>query len=232
MNNYQKQQHQVFEQLEKEVRAGKTTVTLVETMDNYATDQRLCLTSVVFLPPELQKIVTDKIIAPLKQADSRQYYYPPASLHITIQSIRTVPANFPPRFTAGDIVKVKKVFQQVVVEFRPFTFELRGLLEMPTSIAIRAYSDKILGNLALELRKRLAEAGVPDNKQYISPDIVFGNLTVCRYTTEPNDNFKTNIAELKTADWGELEVRKINLITTNAVCHPDKTKILATYNLK
>ncbi|MFH2104782.1 MAG: hypothetical protein ABII72_00945 [Parcubacteria group bacterium] len=232
MNDYQKQQHEAFEQLEKEVRARETTVTLVETMADYAADQRLCLTSVVFPPPELQKTVLDNIIAPLKQADDRQCYYPPTSLHVTIQSIRTVPADFPPRFTTEDIEKVKKVFQQVLSQHSSFTFKLKGLLELPTSLSIRAYSNKTLGDLALELRKELAKAGVPDNKQYISPDVVFGNMTICRYTTEPNEGFQTKIAELKTTDWGKLEVREINLITTSAVCHPDKTTILTTYNLK
>ncbi|NQV13225.1 MAG: hypothetical protein HQ530_02880 [Parcubacteria group bacterium] len=228
MNNYQKQQYQVFEKLEQEAATGETKATLVETRRDYASDKRICLTSIVFATPKIQQVIMDKIIEPLRQTDDRQYFFPPESLHITIQNVRTAGGSFTPE----DVKKAKKVFQNIVPKYKSFVFELRGLLSLPTSLAIRAYSDKTLADLVFGLRKELAKAGVPDDKQYASTNILFGNMTVCRYTTEPNENFRAKVAESKTVDLGKLEVGEIDLITTSAVCHPDKTKILATYNLK
>jgi len=230
MPAYQEKQHAVFEKLEKDAAAGQAKATFVEPLKDYAGDQKICLTSVVFLSPSLRQAVVEKIVGPLQNTDRRQYYSHFDSLHITTQNVRTI--HQPPLFTNQDIIKAKEVFQKVVPKYKVFNFNLRGLLELPTSLAIRAYSDSTLKDLVLELRQELRQAGVPDDKKYASEEVVFGNTTICRYTTKPNADFMSKVHELKNTEIGNLEVTKISLITTNVVCHPNKTKIIETYNLQ
>jgi len=177
MSKYQQLQETVFNQLEKDAKEGKASATFVEPRDDYAGDPGRCLTSVAFLSPTLRQTVIEKIIDPLKNIDDRQYYFPSDSLHITTQNVRVV--NDPPLFTAENIAKTKQIFSKVTAKYQPFTLELKGLLELPTSISIRGYSDKIFGDFVLELRKELKKAGIPDDKKYASPNIVFGNSTIC-----------------------------------------------------
>lgn len=230
MSTYQEKQKQVIDELERKAKEGKSPATIVESMDNYADDKQICLTSVVFLDKRVSNNISRNLIELLRRSDNQQYYYPPDSLHITIQTIRII--HDPPAFTASDIAKTKQVFAQVVPKYQSFMFELKGLLELPTSLAIRAYSSKVFGDFVLELRTKLSRAGIPDDKKYVSEDIVFGNTTICRYTTASNKDFNNMAKKLKNMAVGETSAKTISLITTNAVCHPDKTKILATYNLK
>jgi hypothetical protein len=230
MLTYQKEQYKIFEKLEGKFKKGKIPSTIVGSMSDYANDGQLCLTSVVFLSQDLQKIIQDKIINPLKKIDSRQYYYLPESLHLTIQNIRTI--HDPSLFTNKDVEKARGVFSKIVSRCQSFDFELTGLLELPTSLSVRAYSSEVLKDIVLKLREEMNMAGISDNKEYISDNIFFGNDTVCRYMKKPNKDFKNKIKELKKTGIGKLNVKTISLITTNIVCHSQKTEIIESYNLK
>lgn len=230
MSRYQQLQETVFNQLEKDAKKGNASATFVEPLSDYAGDQQMCLTSVAFLPPVLCQVVINKIIKPLKKVDDRQYYFPSNSLHVTIQNIRVI--SSPLLFTADDIEKAKQIFHKVTAKYSPLILELKGILELPNSLSIRGYSDKIFGDFVLELRAELKKAGIPDNKKYASKNVVFGNSTICRFTKEPTKEFFAKVKELKNIEIGKFEIKTVSLITTNAVCHPDKTKIIETYNLR
>ena len=47
------------------------------------------------------------------------------------------------------------------------------------------------------MRHQLIENNVPDNKKYASDDVIFGNITLCRYVSEPNNSFFTVVREQK-----------------------------------
>lgn len=94
------------------------------------------------------------------------------------------------------------------------------------------FSEEIFANLVLELRSELIKHNVPDNKTYASNKIMFGNITLSRYTSPPNKAFFDIVKELKNIEIGKFEVKTISLITTNSVCHPTKTKIISKYKLK
>ena len=105
------------------------------------------------------------------------------------------------------------------------------MFELPTSVGIRAFCDEILKEIAFEIRENLEREGVPDNKTYGSNDVVIANSTICRYTTKPNENFFRKVSELKNIEIGKFKAKKVSLITTNAICHPKKTKVLSEYYL-
>ena len=230
MGEYQKKQLEITKRIEESFRNGHNLSTIVEPASNYVNDNRICLTSVVFIPQDLEKRIIDNITNILQEINPIQYFYIPKSFHVTIQNIRTI--ENPPLFNNEDIEKVRKVFGGIIHKYSAFTFELKRLFELPTSLAISAFSNEIFGNLVLELREGLEKAGVPDNKTYIDGDAVIANATISRFTNTPNPAFKQKVKELKELEIGSFQVKKISLITTNAVCHPAKTRIIEEYLLK
>lgn len=223
---YQDQQQELFNRLEQ----GSATASIVEIVDDYTDDVRMCFTSVVFLSDEIRSLIISRLIEPLREADTRQYFYMPESLHITIQNIRQV--NNPPQFTKEDIVAVQNIFREVLSRHERFSFDLQGLFMMPTSLSVRAFSDERLKKLVIDLRRSLERAGVSDDKQYASDDVVFGNCTFCRYTEKPNNVFTSMIRDLKQVRIGTQEVDRVSLITTNTACRPEKTKIIEQFSLQ
>lgn len=230
MNSYHQKQQKVISQIENEDKSGKSPSTIVKPVKDYINDNRICFTSVVFLPIQLEQKIIDKIIILLSKADRHQYFYTPGSFHLTIQNIRTI--SDPPLFNNNDIEKTKEVFAKIIPKYNRFTFKLKGLFELPTSLAVCGYTDETFTTLSSELTHKLIKAGVPDNKKYFTQDIIFGNLTFCRYTQKPNAQFMKIVSELKNVEIGDFEVKSISLITTNAAATPNKTQIIQDYPLK
>lgn len=229
MDNYQARQLELTKKIEEDFKNGNSRSTIVEPVSDYINDNRICLTSVVFLPQDLENKIIDEVIIPLRRNDPAQYFYVPNSFHVTIRNIR-ISAD-PPSFNNIDIKKAKEVFRKIIPRHHSFKFEIKRLFELPTSLAISAFSNETLGNLALELGRELRKAGIPDNKIYANENIVIGNTTISRFTSKPNSDFWEKVKELKQISIGSFEVRKIYLITTNAVCHPSKTKVIGEYSL-
>ncbi|MEX2007688.1 MAG: hypothetical protein WD992_02855 [Candidatus Levyibacteriota bacterium] len=224
---YKSLQKSLMDKLEKD--AGKSS-TIVTMLSDYANDNQISLALVYFLPKALTEKIYAKLINPLEKADSQQYYYLKQSLHITIQPIRVI--HSPPNFTVEDIEKVRVSFSKIIPKLFTINFSLEGLLKLPTSLALRAYADVNLGKLILALEKVLSEIGVPNDKKYLSGKVFWGNSTLCRYTSLPNEAFLRTIEKLKDVKLGLLKVESVSLITTNPVVAPDKTQIIETYHLK
>lgn len=228
--SYQEKQRRLIKAIETKFKKGETPSTIVQPVADFANDKQICLTSVTFIPEDIQEIIVDKLIKPLKTADEKQYFYLPNSLHLTIQNIRTI--HDPPLFTEKDIETTRKVFNEIVTKYTPPVFHLKDLFELPWSLSLCAYSDKTYGDMVLNLRETLIQAGVPDDKKYASKDTVFGNITLCRYNNKPNDSFMKKIEEFKKVNVTRFMVKNVFLITTNSVCHPDHTEILDKFSFQ
>lgn len=226
MGSYQEEQLRLIKRIEEGFKNGQSPSTIVEPVDDYTKDNRICLTLVTFLPSNLENGIIKKLIIPLQNADQRHYFYVPTSFHITIQNVRTIAQ--PPLFNNADIEKVKAVLERTIPQFSSLEFNLKRIFQLPTSLSICAFTDKSLGNLALRIREELVKEGVSDNKQYANREVVFANTTFCRYQTEPNEEFKKLVNELKDVKIGEFEAKDVSLITTNCVCLPEMTKILSS----
>lgn len=229
MNAYSQKQLQAFNKIEESFKKEEWISTLVEPVSDYVNDNRIGLTSVAFVPNNLVQKIIKQLIEPLKKVNPTQYFYIPDSFHNTINNIRTAAET--PLFNNEDIKKVREVFERIVPRHKSFSFELKRLFELPTSLAICTFSDKTLADLVLELRTELKKIGVPDNKSYFVEDIIVGNTTISRFTSIPNATFKEKVKELKEIEIGSFEVKKIFLITTNSVCHPLKTTVIDEYSL-
>ena len=227
--SYQEKQHELFERLEAEFRKNRNAAEIIEPVSDYAGDNRIFLAVIVFPPDTIIRSIQDKIFDKFKNIDNRQYFYFPESLHFTIQNIRTI--NDPPTFDQTDIEKSKKVLSETIAGHNNFPVSLKGLFETPTSFSIRGYCDERLHSLITDIRAEMKNIGLKDNKKYASEEVFFGNITVCRYTQKPTDGFFSVVKKLKEVEIGEFLIERVSLITSNAVAHPGKTKILAEYSL-
>lgn len=220
---FQKLQKELIDRIEIQAKKGNSNNTLVA-MRDFKHDTSRCLTSVFFLSQTQTASQLQKFTEELKEVDNRQYYYQVSSLHITIQNIRI--ESVKPLFNQGDIDRAKQVFAKIVPKHKPITCHLKGLFELPTSIAIRGYTDESLKDLVLDLRQELISAGVSDNKKYASDSVFFCNSTICRYQTSPNNEFFKIIQQNNNRDFGIVSINEVSLITTNSVADPKSTNII------
>ncbi|MBL7150416.1 hypothetical protein ISS86_00620 [Candidatus Microgenomates bacterium] len=227
--NYRNKQKNIFQAMEKAFKKGKVKTTIVKMLSNYANDNQICLTTVIFIPKYLSEKIQEKTIKLLKDIDLTQYFYQPISFHITIQNIRTI--HQPPLFTKNDLERIKKAFSKIIPQYQPIKFEIKGILELPTSLSLKVFSGQEHHDLTMSLRRTLDQIGVLDNKTYFSDNVVLGNITICRYTQKPNEAFQKKVKDLKDIEIGRFTTDEVHLITTNAVCHPNKTVIIKTFNL-
>lgn len=221
MNELREQQDAVFSKLES--LDSNSNVSVVTVPENFEEDNRICLSLVYFLSDNLKRKIKE-LVKELRTADSRQYYYSFDSLHITIQGIRTI--AYPPNFTEKDI--------KIVMELSEFmkginlSFEIKSLFLMSGSLSIKCFPTQETQDFVLSLRKKLEEIGVPDNKRYVN-NIVIGNITICRFYNQPNQEFLRIVDKFKSIHIGDARVDKISLISTNAVAFKEKTTILKEF---
>lgn len=209
---------------------NENNVSIVEMKKDYATDNRICLTSQTFIPYQIAEQITHDLIIPLKKIDPHHYYFTPENMHITMKNIRCI--NNPPTFDERDLIKVDRLFSQVVPQFPSFNFILEDLILLPTSLCIAAYADESFQRFVTTLDKELNKINIPDDKKYLSKKVFWGNLTICRFTEKPSVNFKNFVQKFKNYKMGKLQINTIHLVSCNAICHPSSLKIIGHYNLK
>jgi hypothetical protein len=214
------------------LRAGShrnSGASVVPIQSDYKTDTAMCLTSVAFLPADVGQDVCRRIVGPLKAIEPDHHYHLPDSMHITIKNIRTI--HNPPLFTQADVRKVDRLFAELIPQRPSIFFWLEEIVSLQTSAALIAYSDVGLRDLVRALDAGLNEIGVPDNKQYVSDDVYFGNVTLCRYTRPPSKEFCDAVEGMAHTYKKTLKVEAVHLITCNAVCAPESRKVFQSYKL-
>ena len=90
INSYFLKQKELVKQLEKSFSSGNHQSTVVEMQKDYANDDQICLTSLVFIPDNISGKIISDCLSRLKSIEPNHYFYPPESLHLTIKNIHTV----------------------------------------------------------------------------------------------------------------------------------------------
>ena len=227
-NNYLLQQKELVKKLEDSFIDGEHKSTVVDMRKDYVNDDRICLTSVTFIPNDISSKIISNVINNLKKIEPYHYFYPFESMHLTIKNIRTI--SKPLLFAESDIIKVDQLFSEIIPKFSIFEVKVEDVLILPSSVSIMVYSDG-LQNLNLALDKGLREIGVPDNKKYLSDLVYWGNITICRFTEKPGNEFNNEVKKMRNFKIGKFKVEKVNLITCNAVCYSGSRKIIGGYEL-
>jgi len=230
MADYFSQQKSLVREIESSLLKGIQKATTVKMQKDYANDDQICLTSSVFVPENISQKITEDIVRPLQKIDYAQYYYPADSMHLTIKNVRVI--KNPPSFSEEDMLKVDKLFTELIPKFPKFEFSVEDVVLWPTSIAVIAYCDETLQELVTALDKGLKEIGVPDDKKYASDSVYFGNITICRFIQNPSEELLEATKKLRNRKIGKMNIEKINLITCNAVYHPSSRRIIGEYKLK
>lgn len=228
MQNYRDRQKKLIQEIEKGYREKRTSLN-PGTADDFTNDPRLALVCLYFVPEEVQEVILNQIIAPLRAADPSPYYYPRESLHLTIKNVRYV--HWPPQYTAEDKEKVCQGFRKIIPRQEPFAMELEGIFEQPSSLSVSGFSDDSLFHLITVLNQTLEEVGVPDNKKYFSGEVYFGNVSFCRFQRPPNQAFRDQVQKLKKVPLGTVQINKVWLVETDLVCHPGHTTVLEKFSL-
>jgi hypothetical protein len=216
-----------------QLRAGSHNdlrASVIPIRSDYKTDTAMCLTSVAFLPAGIGQDVYRRIVRPLKAIEPDHHYYPPDSMHITIKNIRTI--HNPPLFTGADVRKVDRLFAELIPQHPSISFWLEEVVSLQTSAVLIAYSDVGLRDLVRALDAGLNEIGVPDDKRYVSDDVYFGNVTLCRYTRPPSKEFRDAVEGMSHAYRETLKVEVVHLIACNAVCDPESRRVFQSYRLR
>ena len=230
IESYQEQQRRIVNQLKNSSPAElPSQATIVPMRADYTSDPALCLTSVVFLPMEIGQSIYQTIVEPLRAIEPEHHYYQPEAMHLTIKNIRNV--HYPPRFTQIDIDAVDRLFSQIIPRYASFVISLEELVPFTTSVSLIGYSDQRLGELVQALDTGLKQIGLPDDRQYFSDQVFFGNVTLCRFVCPPSARFFEKLTWLATVYQGQLPVKQIDLITCNAVCLPEARTIWHSYLL-
>lgn len=225
---YLAEQKLIIEKLKQASANDDSAISYVPMSDNFQNDQKRCLTLLTYLP----KNISNKVISvteKLKSIEADHYYYPKDSLHLTIQNVRTV--NDPPLFSAHDEKQADLAFQSSLKGKKQLFFQLSGLLRLRTSISIICYAEESYKFFVQEMRKSLEQYGIGDNKRYISNDVFFGNITICRFSKEPGNHFNSKVEALANSTFGNLAVSNLSLVVTNSICETPHTREINSYRL-
>lgn len=226
---HQQKQLELIENIENQFKQGNAPSTLVPVVEDFAQDNRICLTLVMFPEEQIKKEIFNRIIDPLKQLGPTQYFYPPDSLHFTVQTVKKI--SDPPNFTEADIVKVQQALQKVFKRHRKIILKVQRLFELPTSIGLCTFSDEEFSSLVIDIQQTLKEIDFPSDQKQASETIFFSNCTFCRFLTPLTEELKNKIAQLKDIELGTIELNNISLVAMNAVCHPSKKRVIQKYIL-
>ncbi len=227
-NNYSKKQKKLIQKIKSIISSQKNGVQI---QSDYVdqNDDRLCLSSLTFIPSKIGQKISRDIIEPLKKIDPDHYYYPLESLHLTIKNIRII--HKPPRFSKDDVMKADKLFREVTPKFSSFSFDLQNLMLFPKTVSLIGYSNETLGRLVQTLDAGLKDIGLSDDKKYFSDEVFFGNITLCRFKGRPKRELIVKIKELENISIGKFSIREVNLVVCNLVCNPKTRRIIGTYYL-
>jgi len=225
-STYQELQKTQFDSIELEFKNGKKPIFVCERVSNYTEDNRRCLVTVAFAPPEISQVIEEKLVNPLKEIDPYQYYLPASSLHLSL-IILAYNSN-PPSFTETDVEMIKQVLNETLPKCPKINYELSGLLVGPNSLSVRCYTGPELNQTVKELRRKLLPLGFDIFDGLASSEIFFGNITFCRFTAEPSQKFLAKVTELKNEYIGKITPDKFNLVSSNAIFHPTKTSFYAS----
>lgn len=226
--SYQEKQRIQFDELEQKLKQGQRPMQVCDRVADYINDSRRSLTTAFFTPPEINQIIHNKLINPLKQIDPNQYYLSPESLHLNFLILAY--NHNPPTFTEQDARLIQAVLEKTISEFTPINYELKGILEGPNSLAVRGYTGEELRDNVKKLQTKLQALGYDTSVGQASKEIFFGNVTFCRYTHDPSPEFLAKVKELKNQYVGKTTPTELHLISSSVVFHLTQHKFYATFH--
>lgn len=228
ITEHQKKQLEVIAKIDKQIQDNNLQSSFVAPVEDFANDNRICLTSAHFLKPELINIIRQQIINPLKIVAPEHYYYEDDSLHVTVKNVRTI--SEAPHFSPQDEQMVKNIFEEIIQFHHSYKIYYYRLLLFPHNLALMGTTDPEQDAIILDLDTKLKEKGIEDDKRYINPRYFFANTTLARFNSVITDSFKKKVKEISDSlHIPAYSVDSVTLVTGNAAMK--KRKELKTWIL-
>jgi 2'-5' RNA ligase len=168
----------------------------------------------------------------LKEADPTQYYYPDSDIHITVMSIISCSEEFSlDQISPNDYIE--KICKSMV-EVDRIRIRFRGVTASSSAIMIQGFpTDETLDNFRNKLRENFKNSTLQESidRRYT---ISTAHSTVMRFQEKP-DNPEKLIAitqKFRDYDFGELTVKKLELVYNDWYQRKSNTKILGEFGLR
>lgn len=222
-HSYQELQKVQFDTIELKFEQGVKPIFVSERVENYITDDRRCLVTAAYTPSEINQEIETRLVKPLKEIDPNHYFLFDGTLHLSLLILAY--NTDPPSFNDTDVEKIQKVLAETLPTCPKISYELNGLLIGPNSLAIKCFTGPELRETVHALQKKLLPLGYDTSIGLASNEIFFGNVTFCRFTHKPSQEFLAKARELKTEFIGRFTPNQFSLISSNSVFHPTKTQL-------
>lgn len=229
VTNHQLKQQEVIDQIASQASGKSLNFSTVSPVDDFASDPRICLTSVHLPHQDLLDQVQQDLIKPLRNIEPDFHYYPNGCLHMTIKNIRVI--NDPPHFSEEDIQKAERIFTETIPQHKKFNVYFYRLLLFPNNLALIVTTDEELDSIVLDLDNKLTAGGIPDDKVYTNSQYFFSNMTLARFSTSPSEAFRQKVVKLsESLKFKPYQVDSVTLLTCNAILN--NKQIRGTWELK
>ncbi len=222
MNDHQKNQIRVINELEELIRQKSESVSAVSPTDDFENDHRITLTSIHKPHDSLKELIQKNIVQSLKSNFPELHFYPDKSLHLTIKNVRVI--SDPPNFNAEDIKLAEKVFSEVLPRHKSFDVYFYRLLLTQNSIALVGTTDPELDEIIFDLDQKLAEADLADDKKYANTKHFFSNITLARFSTQITPELRRSVDKISSViNFSPYTVDSVSLVSGNAFMNFLKT---------
>ncbi|PWB28210.1 2'-5' RNA ligase family protein [Flavobacterium sp. HTF] len=168
----------------------------------------------------------------LKEADPTQYYYPDSDIHITVMSIISCSEEFSlDQISPNDYIET---ICKSMVDIDSIRIQFRGVTASPSAIMIQGFpTDETLNDFRNKLRENFKNSALQqsiDSRYTISA----AHSTVMRFQEKPENPEKLmQITEkFRDYDFGELVVKKMELVYNDWYQRKSNTKILGEFGLR
>jgi len=160
-----------------------------------------------------------------------QHVYQPEELHVTVLSIISVTEFW--RREIRQLAAGRAVINDVLPRQRPFKVTFRGVTASPGAVMIQGFpANDALETMREELRRAFAQKGLGDrlDRRY---KINSAHMTVMRFRRAEADwkRLAAFLAENRGTDFGEMEIRRIQLIWGDWYASANVVRTLQEYPL-
>lgn len=219
---------QLYKKSTAEILAGNYTIDLDI---NNESDSRFGITLLI-RPSEEIKANISVFLKKLQEIDPAQYYYPDSDIHITVMSIISCSVGFSlDQISPNDYIET---ICKSMVDVDRIRIQFRGVTASSSAIMIQGFpTDETLNDFRNKLRENFKNSPLQqsiDSRYTIST----AHSTVMRFQEKLEDPEKLLqiTQKFRDYDFGELTVKKLELVYNDWYQRKRNTKILGEFGLR
>jgi 2'-5' RNA ligase len=184
------------------------------------------LTTVVRLPATVTAALAPTLDR-LRALGPRHHYYPPETMHVTVQNLDALaPAAAPPRRPGGPAPPPDGLAELVAAR-APFRLAVRGLGVAPGAVfALALAGDATMASL------RAGLAGLAGGHDRGRLGRGLGHANLVRFSGPVTAGFLAELARLRRLDFGTFTVDEVELVRTDRLLSPEGTTTLGRLRLE